>query len=392
MTLAYDTSQGIIAVAFRLRSTVIPTVLQKSEFYFLSALNLALFHACRVGNYSPDEYHAFMSMKLTAVTGSLMTFFIVFYNAHMYARYQELHLHTRGILENVMYICAIASKELDQKRLVQKMSRWLLASCFIFFFERIRVGENPDDGPISNDEWTQLCSLGLMEPNEVEYMQEHCKRLKSHAIPSYHLLHWSMKLYRLYSVRHGDMDRVYMTIRKCQEDVQALVGLPMPFMYYHIMNVMLIINLSLWAYGLAVLNSFFAPVIFCFVQLMFQGIRELSIQLSDPFGDDETDFPLDEWMTALYNRVYDLIEEEHDIRVIEGKPIPIVPLDAHLLSTVPQVAAPARHRRQTGARSMALPGDRGEYMKLSTGPGSQSRKLQHQQHHHHSRFSLQNIW
>merc|ERR1719326_2516480 len=109
----------------------------------------------------------------------------------------------------------------------------------------------------------------------------------------------------------GFYSRVYK-IRKCQAEVTQILGLPMPFQYFHIMNLMLLLNLCLWAYALGCEDSFFAPVIFMFVQLMFQGIRELSTGLADPYGDDEVDFPLNEWMTVLYVKVSGLLEDPWD--------------------------------------------------------------------------------
>merc|ERR1712151_664357 len=88
---------------------------------------------------------------------------------------------------------------------------------------------------------------------------------------------------------------------------------PMPFQYFHIMNLMLALNLVLWAYSLGCQDSYFAPLIYMFVQMMFQGIRELSTALSDPFGDDEVDFPVNDWMMALYARMYGILEDPYDV-------------------------------------------------------------------------------
>merc|ERR1740130_894715 len=78
------------------------------------------------------------------------------------------------------------------------------------------------------------------------------------------------------------------------------------------MNLMMMLNLTLWAYSLALEDSYFASVIFLFVQLVFQGIRELSVALADPYGDDDADFPLDDWMTQLYVRLAAICEDPYD--------------------------------------------------------------------------------
>merc|ERR1711879_952324 len=89
--------------------------------------------------------------------------------------------------------------------------------------------------------------------------------------------------------------------------------MPMPFQYFHIMNMMLLLNLVLWAYALGCQNSYWAPVIYMFVQMMFQGVRELSTALSDPFGDDEVDFDVNTWMKILYTRMFAMLEDPFTI-------------------------------------------------------------------------------
>lgn len=244
-----------------------------------------------------------------------MTFFVVFYNGNVFTRYQRLYELTKGMNEHCLYVVSILDKELKNKAMVRRLSRMLLASCFLFFFERTPT---PDGSPagadnlvsnVSSREWEQLHALGLLEPAEVDLLRKHCSRLGRHSIPSFMLLHWSMKLYRGQVSRINELDKMYLTVRKCQEDVVEMLELPMPFQYYHIMNVMLLLNLLLWAYAMALQESYWANVIFAFVQLMFQGLRELSIALADPYGSDDTDFPLNVWMTELYNKINCIIED-----------------------------------------------------------------------------------
>ncbi len=85
-----------------------------------------------------------------------------------------------------------------------------------------------------------------------------------------------------------------LAVRKCQEDVVQVLEPPMPFQYFLTMALMIFLNLMLWAYALGIEDSYFAPAIFRFVQLMSQGIRELCAGPSHPYGDDEVDFPLNE--------------------------------------------------------------------------------------------------
>lgn len=86
------------------------------------------------------------------------------------------------------------------------------------------------------------------------------------------------------------------------------MGLPMPFQYFHIMNMMLCLNLFLWAYSLGCQDSYWGIFIYMCVQGMFQGLRELSTGLSDPYGTDEVDFPVNDWMRSLFKRTWGILE------------------------------------------------------------------------------------
>merc|ERR1739845_187245 len=89
----------------------------------------------------------------------------------------------------------------------------------------------------------------------------------------------------------------------------------MPFQYFHIMNLMLFLNLFLWAYSLGCQDSLFAPIIYMFVQMMFQGLRELSTALSDPYGTDEVDFDLNDWIMPVYTQMYAMLLDKSPSQV-----------------------------------------------------------------------------
>jgi len=94
--------------------------------------------AVKLDFFTPSEYHVNLAMSMTSVTGSLMTFFVVFYNGNVFARYNQLYDLTKGLNENALYVIAILSREFGATDLamVRKLARLLVASAFIFFFER----------------------------------------------------------------------------------------------------------------------------------------------------------------------------------------------------------------------------------------------------------------
>merc|ERR1719230_113639 len=91
--------------------------------------------------------------------------------------------------------------------------------------------------------------------------------------------------------------------RDLQQEVADTMHMPIPFQYFHLLNVMIIVNLLLWAYGMGLTDSVFAPVTYFFAALIFMGMMELANQLSDPFGTDGTDFPTSLWLSETLRRI-----------------------------------------------------------------------------------------
>merc|ERR1719198_1727855 len=58
-------------------------------------------------------------------------------------------------------------------------------------------------------------------------------------------------------------------------------------------------------------ESIFAPTVYLFAELIFIGMVELSSQLSDPFGQDEVDFPINDWLSLFIGSASVFIEQEY---------------------------------------------------------------------------------
>ena len=45
--------------------------------------------------------------------------------------------------------------------------------------------------------------------------------------------------------------------------------------------------------------SFLTPIVLFFAVLVMVGLREVAVALSNPFGNDDVDFPIDKWVAQL---------------------------------------------------------------------------------------------
>merc|ERR1712100_502020 len=96
--------------------------------------------------------------------------------------------------------------------------------------------------------------------------------------------------------------------RVLQQEVLDTIELPIPFPYFHLLNVMIAVNLLIWAYGMGITKSVFAPIVYLFSALIFMGMIELAAQLADPFGDDVVDFPVHVWVSELVEDLVMLVQ------------------------------------------------------------------------------------
>ena len=78
-----------------------------------------------------------------------------------------------------------------------------------------------------------------------------------------------------------------------------LLNLPIPLPYYHSLVMLQNICFGMYSYALLSMGSFFTPVILFFVVLVTIGLREVAVALSNPFGRDDVDFPIDKWIAQL---------------------------------------------------------------------------------------------
>eukprot|EP00928_Gymnodinium_smaydae_P062815 TRINITY_DN46587_c0_g1_i1.p1 TRINITY_DN46587_c0_g1~~TRINITY_DN46587_c0_g1_i1.p1 ORF type:complete len:388 (+),score=73.49 TRINITY_DN46587_c0_g1_i1:224-1387(+) len=320
--VSYDPSDSIMQTALRTKSTIIPPVIGGSTFWLLLLLNVGIVVARRTGYYEPHLYNLELPWDLTDVTGGLMTFFVCFYNQHVFGRYNKLYNIMKRMTEVGMEIVSILRAQCPSKEDRITVARLIVANIVMFVLQLRRSPIN--ESVLISEDYDLLQELRLLGETELKALSKHCVNLGDNAFPSYLPLQWAMEVMRSSTENPEERDdmlcgfysRVYR-LRSCQAQVVAIIHLPMPFQYFHIMNLMLVLNLVLWAYALGCQESFFAPVIYMFVQMMFQGIRELSTALSDPFGDDEVDFPTLDWCFVFYKRVYAFLTEDFVVEHLE---------------------------------------------------------------------------
>merc|ERR1719335_1297434 len=93
--------------AFRLSSTIIPEVVKGKEFWLLLGFNVAVTSLRHFGVFEPHDYNLHLPFGLTGVTGSLMTFFVCFYNGHVFSRYNKIYDLTQAMFEQCLELISM---------------------------------------------------------------------------------------------------------------------------------------------------------------------------------------------------------------------------------------------------------------------------------------------
>ena len=90
-----------------------------------------------------------------------------------------------------------------------------------------------------------------------------------------------------------------LKLRAASCKIYNLLRLPIPLPYFHTLVVLQNVCFAIMSWSLLSFVSFLTPIVLFFAVLVMVGLREVAVALSDPFGDDDVDFPVDTWIAQL---------------------------------------------------------------------------------------------
>merc|ERR1719440_409185 len=129
-------------------------------------MNLTFCFCRHMGWYHPEKYHMDLPWGLTGVTGSLMTFFVCFYNQNVFGRYNRLYSLTKRMTEDCLEVVSILRVQVKHKSAQRRIAKLVIAASFMFFFERTEGSD--ETSALSNREFKQMKGLGLLGDREIE--------------------------------------------------------------------------------------------------------------------------------------------------------------------------------------------------------------------------------
>ena len=120
-----------------------------------------------------------------------------------------------------------------------------------------------------------------------------------------------------------EFSKIAFELRGHCSQIANLLKQPVPWAYFHLLNLSTFLVLFLYGYGLVDMAEWpLTVLVYAVVCLIFMGMKELSVAMADPFGDDVIDFKIEKYMAAMYDNAISHLEDHfkaHGTSIPVGK-------------------------------------------------------------------------
>jgi len=313
MTIKYEASElNEVSVLLKWRGTIMPMVLTRPVIWILVSLHYSFLY---LHLERPDIVMPKLEWKVVGVPSSLLTFFLVFYSGNCFTRYYALYgkfTGMAGAMMNWVGLCRVFFNTASSETL-WNLSRHMLASVYLHYFTL--AGDASDGGKMVTDtEWAIIMRQRMLSEQERQQVAAYpgfkpfllqCWALQT---INEHLANADNK--RAAGAGFGPFQAQAFALRQqCSEMVNTLAQ-PVPFPYFHVVTFMLSINLVLVAYALIFFDSYMTVPVYFITCLVLQGLKEVAVALSDPFGGDDVDFDTASFMQQIFASTKALISRD----------------------------------------------------------------------------------
>jgi hypothetical protein len=165
-------------------------------------------------------------------------------------------------------------------------------------------------------EWTELRRKGLLTKEEVQMLEGYPGRV------TLTLTSWAMQVVlkaldadvfwedqkpHIAHV-HNRLNVHMVNLIRSSNRVTYLLSNPVPFLYFHLMNSILIVNFFVLGVAFAIFKTWMTLAAYGFAVLVYTGMRQVSIDLSEPFEQDDEDFPVNQFLDYTFDHSVGLLE------------------------------------------------------------------------------------
>jgi len=314
MTVQYDPSRlNFLRTMRKWKGTAFPLVVYQPVFWGFVIIHITCTVLFRIVKNHEGEYLTNslpnVSYSLVNSITALLIFFLVFYGSQCYQRLQMFYTQCVGLSGSSMnWIALVKVKISDDENVKWNCVRMVLAANHMLYYSL-----NADHGgpPLNDEEWEVILTRRLLSPHEKEVISSYGGQ------KYFMLLVWAMQEVeaaiardatdatdaRTADLLNSFREEAFKFRGHCGQITNWLIQ-PVPFPYFHLIQLFMLFNLFLYSYTL-VSDETMAGALGCFIYcvyvLMLFGLKEVAVAMSDPFGDDDIDFDLEPMLAGSYN-------------------------------------------------------------------------------------------
>jgi predicted membrane chloride channel (bestrophin family) len=284
-------------------------VFMRVELYFFLLLHIALVLLKELDT-GFDLWGSSPTSVLSVPTG-LLAFFLVFFNGHCYARFMSFYDATTGMMGAMQELIELIAVHLaDEPEARWDATRYTVASVLLTYMQVEQTGDRNGDAEVDEAEWESLLShvhaADATCPPLLTYHE--VSMLKKHANTFVPLHAWAIRALR-HGFARGDVainsstyaaaQDCVLRIRRSIAFINNTLAMPIPLAYFHMLNLIMYVNYTLMAFCFTQIETRLSSIFMLTVLVVFTGLREMSAALSNPFGKDDLDFPVKQYMSAV---------------------------------------------------------------------------------------------
>merc|ERR1712072_484809 len=293
--IKYD-PRNTVELLFAWRGTVWPTLLCRPLLWTC----IFVYVAGVVAKYIYKVDIPLIEEKILHVTGGLLTFFVVFFTVECYQRFRfgfDKVKQSGGAIRNLIVL--LTSEFPDDMHLQREVLRLMVLAQHVAFShvggqQFQKIGKEDEDEDFFSLEHAEHAGLATSKERQIlEDFVVANGTAEQYVLP----LRWAHNLIskKKNETSDGTMRSVNDIVCDCRSGLSALVGMTetqIPLSFFHLLNFTMNIYCVLFAYSLCFVATWFCWVTVIMYTVAMLGLREVSIILAEPFGDDDSDISL----------------------------------------------------------------------------------------------------
>lgn len=246
----------------------------------------------------------------------LLVFFLVFYSNQCYGRFRGEYKNLKKIEGNLRTLASIArhafkvckpesTNDSHVKYKSIELMRLFGASYYLMFACLYR-------GSVHEFNLRSAFQAGLLTFQEMEALRPETRGMRW-----YRCLDWAYQII-VEAVEEGacekkaekELGKIVLKTRELMNDIVFEFQMPIPLAYYHLISLLTLTVTVLYSFAAgaeSAQNSLFALVFLTSITGLL-GIREVGMQMAEPFGDDDSDLPVDMYVMNALEFVTHFIE------------------------------------------------------------------------------------